>query len=81
MFLMWTSNISGSIPVTLGYVIWGFDGSATCSSSCSNYENWTANTIGTPGPSGGFVAMTPGLVNVGTTVIEDGYPIWSAVTH
>jgi hypothetical protein len=40
MYLMWQSNNSGSIPVPMGSVGWGFSGSTT--QSAPNTGNWSA---------------------------------------
>lgn len=78
LFLMWQSTVSDSIPVPLGYQTWGFDGTAICTGSCSTYTNWTASTIGTPGPTGSFTTSSASQTQVGNNTLVFGYPTWSA---
>jgi hypothetical protein len=73
MFLMWTSSLTGSIPVPIGYQTWGFSGSAQQDSN----GNWSATTNGTPGPIGGFVPSSGAQTTDGYTTLQDGYPIWN----
>lgn len=85
MFLMWTSSISGSIAVPLGYQQWGFSGTANCNSNCGTWSNWTvANVAGTtPGPVGAFVTSSPSqqLTNDGNNILVDGYPTWTRTSQ
>ncbi|MGA3133615.1 MAG: IPT/TIG domain-containing protein [Terracidiphilus sp.] len=81
LFLMWKSNSTSSIPVPLGYQTWGFDGSAICSGSCSIVAYWTATTIGTAGPVGGFIQSSASQTSVGNNVLVNGYPTWTSVTR
>lgn len=74
MYLMWTSQISGSIPVPLGYIPWTFNGVAT-NSGTAQAPAWTASGAGAPisgnGAAGGaFVPADPTQPNL-------GIPIWS----
>jgi hypothetical protein len=76
MFVMWQSNTANSIPVPLGYQIWGFSGTATCSSNCGSASSWTATTNGTPGNSGTWVVSSPSQTSVGSITLQFGYPTW-----
>ena len=65
MYLMWQSNTSGSIPVPMGSVAWGF--SASTSQPQANSGNWSApNGSGSAQP---FVAASG----------PSSFPIWSAL--
>jgi len=79
MFLMWTSNIAGSIPVPLGYQTWGFVATATCNANCDQIGNWTATTS-SAGPIGSFMTSSPTQTKVGNNVLVDGFPTWTTVT-
>jgi hypothetical protein len=74
MYLMWKSSTANSIPVPLGYQVWGFSGSANCSASCGSAANWIPTTSGTPGPVGTFVQSTAQQSSF-------GYPKWTVQTQ
>jgi hypothetical protein len=68
-YLMWQSNTANSIPVPLGYLPWGFSGSANCSGSCGSAANWTASGSGGPGTFHTAQSSDPNY----------GYPTWSGM--
>lgn len=80
MFLMWTSTLSGSIPVPLGYQTWGFVATATCNANCDTTGNWTSTTS-SAGPVGGFETSSPTQTSVGNNVLVDGFPTWTGSTN
>ena len=71
MYLMWQSSSNGSIMVPIGYQDWKFQGSATCSSSCSKAASWKAATQ-SAGLSGGFVLSQ-------ASDADYGYPTWGGL--
>lgn len=77
MFLMWTSNLSNSIPIPIGYQTWAFAGTASCSASCGTWNNWTATPNGTPGLVGNFVPSSASQTTDGYTPLQFGYPTWT----
>jgi hypothetical protein len=80
MFLMWTSALANSIPVTIGFQTWTFNGTANCTTSCGSISNWTATTNGSPGPTGTFTQSNGTQTTDGYSALVDGYPIWSGVS-
>ena len=77
MFLMWTPNLPNSIPVPIGYQTWGFSGTASCSTVCGTWTNWTATANGTPGLVGNFVQSNGSQTSDGHTTLQFGYPTWN----
>jgi hypothetical protein len=73
MYLMWKSNTNtaNAIPVPIGDQPWGFNGSASCASSCGSASSWTANTQ-SAGLQGSFHAAA-------ATDPNYGYPTWNTV--
>jgi len=80
MFLMWLPSATGSVPVPLGYQEWGFSATAACSGSCGTASNWTAATVGTPGPVGGFINSSSAQPSPGRISLMYGYPTWTSVS-
>jgi hypothetical protein len=64
-YLMWTSNIAGSIPVPLGSVTWAFEESSLADANAP-FKGWDTPTI---------------TSNLGQFVIDDSdYPIWKEIS-
>jgi hypothetical protein len=78
MFLLWTSNLTNSTPVPIGYQEWGVTGSAQQNASGA----WVATTTipPTPGPVGPFITSNASQMTDGHTTLQYGYPVWDSVT-
>jgi hypothetical protein len=75
MYLLWTSDLSSSIPVPIGYQEWYFQ-TATTNASYSTGQAWSTPTSIYVGANGGFV-LSATLTSSETTPY--GYPIWSGL--
>ena len=65
MYLLWQSSTASSIPITIGYQAWQFNGTGTQKSS-----KWTAS--GSGAPTGSFTPAAGSQAN-------KGYPSWTGV--
>jgi hypothetical protein len=65
MYLLWQSSTASSIPITIGYQAWQFNGTGTQKSS-----KWTAS--GSGAPTGSFTPAAGRQAN-------KGYPSWTGV--
>lgn len=69
MYLLWTSSISNSIPVPIGYQKWHFQAS-TRNPSAPTKQSWTTPVSQSQGTDGAFVPAA-------SSQPSDGYPTWS----
>ena len=80
MFLMWQATGANTIMVPLGNQSWGFNGSATCASSCASNTSWAPSTT-SAGPMGSFTPSSASQTGVRNNILVDGIPTWTSVTN
>ena len=72
MYMMWTSSISGSIPVPISSQAWQFVQASSMNSGFSSSQNWSQpvwSQIGLNGNATDYVATAP-------STSPYGYPTW-----
>ena len=75
MYLMWTSNISGSIPVPISSQSWQFTQASSRNSGYPTFQSWTQpvwNLIGADGDPVDYVQTAPSQPPY-------GYPTWTGL--